>query len=280
MRLQGSATLAAVCLLSMWALAACFSETIINGKEVKPHSRPWMVSIQVNGHHTCGGVLIKDSWVLTAAHCRRNFKQSLKLVTALLGAHSLTKDKDKDILRVRIDKCVIFPSYDLKTKAGDIMLMKLQREVNPKSKTVKAKALPASGEDVAPRTRCSVTGWGVTTPNGKTRSDTLQEAEVSIMPRLLCADRYSGSKDVVITEDMLCARNSSTGADSCTGDSGGPLLCRGDLVGVVAGGGPPCGNPKKPGVYTRLSKTYLSWISSIISLPKEVFRSLSAHSCV
>uniref|UniRef100_A0A8C2DMJ7 Peptidase S1 domain-containing protein n=1 Tax=Cyprinus carpio TaxID=7962 RepID=A0A8C2DMJ7_CYPCA len=42
---------------------------IVNGREAKPHSRPYMVSIQLNGQHLCGGFLLSDQWVLTAAHC-------------------------------------------------------------------------------------------------------------------------------------------------------------------------------------------------------------------
>uniref|UniRef100_A0A8B9K691 Si:dkey-78l4.13 n=1 Tax=Astyanax mexicanus TaxID=7994 RepID=A0A8B9K691_ASTMX len=42
---------------------------IINGTEAKPHSRPYMVSVQRNGKHTCGGFLVSEHFVMTAAHC-------------------------------------------------------------------------------------------------------------------------------------------------------------------------------------------------------------------
>jgi hypothetical protein len=58
--------------LQWWCLllSACSEVTIVGGHEVKPHSRPWMVSLQVKNNHICGGTLIRDQWVLTAAHCK------------------------------------------------------------------------------------------------------------------------------------------------------------------------------------------------------------------
>ena len=50
-----------------------FSARVVNGENATPHSWPWQVSLRVNGHHICGGSLIKANWIVTAAHCVRNF---------------------------------------------------------------------------------------------------------------------------------------------------------------------------------------------------------------
>ncbi|KPP58831.1 hypothetical protein Z043_123307, partial [Scleropages formosus] len=224
---------------------ACSGVTIIKGKEVKPHSRPWMVSIQVNGYHTCGGILIKDQWVVTAAHCKKYVK-SLRVCVYLsvwgvkkrytrsscgcvgkiedccrshrgaqwrtvLGAHALSEKEGKGVCRVGIEVCHTLPTYSEKSKAGDIMLLKLRQKI--KLKTAKVHDLPRSSKDIPAGTACKVTGWGVTSSESKTPSDTLQEADVYVVDRELCNCLHNNNP--AILESMLCARNIRTGADSC-----------------------------------------------------------------
>ncbi|XP_061119492.1 granzyme K-like [Conger conger] len=252
----GPAALILLQLLSSWKPAACSGAGIVGGKEVKPHSCPWMVSLQVRGQHVCGGVLVKDQWVLTAAHCESAFG-GCTAAEAVLGAHSLKKDTD--VQRLRVQACISHGTFKPETVEHDIMLLKLKTKVKMKSKKIKVKDLPKSGKDVPAGTSCHVTGWGLT--NGKHPSDTLRGADVKIEGRDLCSCYYK-SKPVITTE-MLCAGNKKTNEDACSGDSGGPLLCQKVLVGVVSGG-TGCGDPKKPGVYTRLSEGHLSWIKKVI----------------
>ncbi|KAJ8338775.1 hypothetical protein SKAU_G00355610 [Synaphobranchus kaupii] len=258
MRPPGPAAFIFLHILSSWKLtAACSGVEIIGGKEVKPHSSPWMVSIQGKGKHICGGVLIKDQWVLTAAHCERAFGQCTA-VEAVLGAHSLGKDTN---IRLGVEACIKSRTFNENSKADDIMLIKLKTKVKAKRKMIKAKDLPKSGKDVSVGTSCQVTGWGITNEKDKVPSDTLQGVEVKIEDRDLCSCYYNNNP--TITMDMLCAGNKKAKADACFGDSGGPLLCKKVLVGVVSGGR-GCGNPKKPGVYTRLSDRHLTWIKNVM----------------
>eukprot|EP00063_Salmo_salar_P013933 XP_013988768.1 PREDICTED: granzyme K-like [Salmo salar] len=258
-RFGGPLLQTALLIASVWKLAACSEVTIVGGHEVKPHSRPWMVSLQVKNNHVCGGTLIRDQWVLTAAHCKGVFGESKKFVEAVLGAHSLTSSKNTQ--RVGIEEYYVPGTYSDRTKEDDIMLIKLKMKVKINSKAVKVKEVSKSGKDLQVGTQCHVTGWGVVSATGSMPSDTLQGAEVDILDRKLCDCFYN--RNPVITQDMLCASNNKRQADACKGDSGGPLECKKAFVGLVSGG-LGCGNPKKPGVYTRFSKRHLDWIHKII----------------
>ncbi|CAB1352247.1 unnamed protein product [Coregonus sp. 'balchen'] len=181
------------------------------------------------------------------------FGESKKSVTSLLGAHSLKSSNDTRW--VDIEEYYMPGTYSDKTKADDML-------IKTNSKTLKVKAFSKSGKDLPVGTQCQVTGWGLTTQD--IRQDTLQGAEVYILDRELCDCFYNPNH--VITQDMLCARSNkvkTTKADACDGDSGGPLEYKIGFIGLVSGGS-GCGNPKKPGVYSRFSKRHLDWINKII----------------
>ncbi|XP_072518282.1 granzyme K-like [Salminus brasiliensis] len=237
--------------------AACMNVSIIGGQEVKK-VKPWLVSIQAKDHHVCGGILIHQQWVLTAAHCKKKL-DSCPSVTVLLGALSLRKSKNTQ--RIEVLEYHIPKTFNNKTKANDIMLLKLQEKVQLKEKTVKVKPIPKPVRTIIDGTKCQVSGWGTTNVEILEASDVLREVEVSVVNRDLCNCYYNNNP--VITEDMICAGNKQQRKDACWGDSGGPLECKNNIVGVVSGGN-GCGDPKKPGVYTLLTKKHIFWINNVL----------------
>ncbi|XP_041601961.1 kallikrein-13 isoform X2 [Vulpes lagopus] len=88
---------------------------------------------------------------------------------------------------------------------------------------------------------------------------TLQCANIQLRSDEECRQVYPGK----ITPNMLCAGTKEGGKDSCEGDSGGPLICNGTLHGIISWGDFPCGQPNRPGVYTRVSQ-YVLWIRETI----------------
>ncbi|XP_036756252.2 granzyme K [Manis pentadactyla] len=235
----------------------CFNMEIIGGKEVSPHSRPFMASIQYSGEHMCGGVLIHPQWVLTAAHCHPGSAkgQSSKVV---LGAHSLSKNEaSKQILEVK--KFIQFSRLKSDLESDDIMLVKLHTA----AKLNKHVQLlhPSSKNDIRAGTKCKVIGWGNTDPEFLSPSDTLREVTVTVVNRKLCNSQSYYNHNPVITKDMVCAGDNKGKKDSCQGDSGGPLICKGAFYALVSGGH-KCGDAKKPGIYTLLTKKYQAWIKS------------------
>ncbi|XP_041050369.1 granzyme K-like [Carcharodon carcharias] len=242
---------------------------IIGGREVKPHSKPYMASIQVYNMktksygHKCGGALIRSGWILTAAHCELK-GQEIRYLRVVLGAHSLSRD-EKSQQKLEVKKQHPHPHFNGKSTENDIMLLQLSSEAKI-NKYVNLLKLPKDkGADVKPRTSCKVAGWGVTTVCSKSPSDTLQEVKLNVIDRNTCNSKDYYNRKPVVTEDMICAGDRKGRKDTCLGDSGGPLICKNMYKGIVSYG-LGCADPKKPGIYTLISKKYLDWIQKIIGV--------------
>ncbi|XP_037655174.1 granzyme A [Choloepus didactylus] len=233
-----------------------FCVKIIGGSEVYPHSRPYMVLLK--GKIICGGALIAQDWVLTAAHCLLNGRSQV-----ILGAHSATKNEpEKQIMFVK--KEFPYPCYDPDTKEGDLKLLQLNKKVTI-NKNVSILRLPKKGDDVKPGTVCKVAGWGKFHNKSPRSSDTLREVNVTVIDRKICNDEKHYNYNPVIGLNMMCAGSLQGGKDSCNGDSGSPLICEGIFRGITAFGlQGKCGDPRGPGVYILLSKKHLNWIIKTI----------------
>ncbi|XP_061096477.1 mast cell protease 1A-like [Conger conger] len=244
-------------LLPLLVLTAQQDSNIVNGREAKPHSRPYMVSVQQNKRHICGGFLVSDSFVMTAAHCL-TWGQTL---TVLLGAHDISESQKSN--RGEVKFYHIHPGFEADALENDIMLLQLKTAVK-KTKEVQWIPLPKKDEDVKPETVCSVAGWGANKTNGDV-SPRLLEVDVIVTDRKMCRTKW-GKKS--ITPRMMCAGGSVGNRGFCQGDSGGPLVCKGTAEGIVSFNEyRNCNEPTKPNVYTQISK-YLSWVKCIISSVK------------
>lgn len=250
-----SGHLAALILLGAAVCVAQPRGRILGGQEAKSHERPYMASVQVNGKHVCGGFLVSEQWVLSAAHCLEDVAEGKLQV--LLGAHSLSQPEPSkrlyDVLRA-----VPHPDSQPDTIDHDLLLLKLSEkaELGPAAQPL---AWQREDHEVPAGTLCDVAGWGVVSHTGR-RPDRLQHLLLPVLDRTTCNLRTY--HDGTITERMMCAE--SNRRDSCKGDSGGPLVCGGVAEGVVTSGSRVCGNRKKPGIYTRLA-SYVAWIDGVMA---------------
>ncbi|XP_066503425.1 chymase-like isoform X2 [Hoplias malabaricus] len=215
---------------------------IINGTEAKPHSRPYMVSLQVNGRHLCGGFLVSQRFVMTAAHCYINSG-----ITAVLGAHDLS-DEGEGALRREVETYHIHPNYIEPTLDNDIMLLKLKERV-PLSRTIRTIRIPNTKKNIPIGTICSVAGWGKT-GDSKPTSNRLMETSV----RVTDCNGYDALKQ------RVCAVHPG---GICFGDSGGPLLFKNTAVGIDSFIVGKCEEPLSPNGFVNIS-AFLPWIRSVL----------------
>uniref|UniRef100_A0A8C2FX73 trypsin n=1 Tax=Cyprinus carpio TaxID=7962 RepID=A0A8C2FX73_CYPCA len=222
-------------------------DEIIGGYECKPHSQPWQAFLFDN-RILCGGSLINERWVVSAAHCTF----SLDRLLVHLGKHNLQTNENTE-QKIKVEKIIPFPKYNDSPKNNDIMLIKLKKPVTL-NKYVKPIRLPEKCSSVGEK--CLVSGWGRTAASGF--ASVLQCLNLPVLSEEKCKSVYGE-----ITKNMFCAGFDKGGKDACQGDSGGPVVCGGQLKGVVSFGN-GCAKPKYPGVYTEVCR-YTKWIKSTIA---------------
>ncbi|KAK7084715.1 hypothetical protein SK128_023621 [Halocaridina rubra] len=230
---------------------------ILGGRIAQQGSWPWQVAVLNRFKETfCGGTLISQRWVLTAAHCvyRRLYVR--------LGEHDL-QHKDKKEIEMRVEKSFKYPDYDVSTIGHDIALLKLPKDVTYTRYIIPA-CLPGLNTIPPVKSKCVITGWGKEKDTHIFGTDVLKYARVPIVTKKACLDSYP---DHPITGNQFCAGFKKGLADSCAGDSGGPLVCDDNGAWTIHGVtsfGEGCGSHGKFGVYTKV-RNYLKWIKKIIT---------------
>ncbi|KAG3256842.1 chymotrypsinogen B isoform X1 [Ictidomys tridecemlineatus] len=228
---------------------------IVNGEDAVPGSWPWQVSLQdKTGFHFCGGSLISENWVVTAAHC------GVKTSDLVVAGEFDQGSDEENVQVIKIAKVFKNPKFSMLTVRNDITLLKLATPARF-SQTVSAVCLPDANDDFPAGTQCVTTGWGKTKYNAIKTPDKLQQAVLPLVSTADCKKSW-GSK---ITDVMVCA--GANGVSSCMGDSGGPLVCQKNgawtLVGIVSWGSGTC-STTTPAVYARVT-ALMPWVQEILA---------------
>ncbi|XP_064081880.1 trypsin-like [Macrobrachium nipponense] len=248
---------------------------VVGGFESQRNAWPWMALIGIKKEDGfdwfCGGVLINDQWVLTAAHCL----DTRVPTTVRLGEHNYeSENDDANVEDFEISQLVRHPNYSFPVAYHDLALLQLSTKVILK-RYISPVCLPWGAEILRNLTGRTVklTGWGDTQFAGRP-SPALQEVDVTMFPISTCQNAYSTLRQSRvhwprgIGQETVCAGHEQGGRDACQGDSGGPLTYQGDeekyfLSGIVSTGY-GCGNKDFPGIYANvLHAPHLAWIKKV-----------------
>lgn len=282
----------AVCLLG-WACSGSAqpqcgikgnSPLVVGGRETVPGEIPWQVGLlDITGHALsagkkekalfCGGTLIAEKWVLTAAHCfdigNGRMNRNPKFKEVRVGSWH-RGEKDATERDIKIEKIVTFPEYTVSrwTVTGDIALVQLKNPVDLTSFAAGTACLPKEDQDYRGHKDCILSGYGLAgfDADGERiipATMRLTVGQVWLQSALKKAwNPFFGIIKIIRDTHIGFGMTAGRSHGACNGDSGGPLVCPDEagfltVVGVVSFGPPNC--QKKPSVLTDVSK-YTDWI--------------------
>ncbi|XP_044133425.1 ovochymase-1 [Bufo gargarizans] len=229
---------------------------VVGGQAAASKSWPWIANLQDQwGKSFCGAAIIHKKWILTAAHC--SFVVGSDRVIIGHTDRSVTNKTEAIVRKSYVHELY---SEDLDPPDYDICLLELEHPV-PLGDSIAVICLPQEAEEFE-HDSCLTAGWGATKGRSIYSPKLLQQAKIPLLSSEACRSYWGPD----ITERNLCA--GASGASSCLGDSGGPLICRLEngykLVGVVSWGSDTC-DPNAPAVYSSVSK-YRAWIEQYTGL--------------
>lgn len=216
--------------------------------------------------HFCGGSIIDEKWVVTAAHCVLGTAANTLLIR--LGETKRSTTPDENIQLRGVKQVIIHPSYTSSNsylQGNDIALLELNEplvftsRIRPIAMAVTTPPVNSNGW---------LTGWGRTVGSVRTQSDDLMEVQLPVNTAATCNDKFAtyGVTGNYVNDNMICLGTDSGSVASCNGDSGGPLAFRLNansgwkLAGIVSWGLTGCISYS---VHTRVS-TYASWVRGIV----------------
>merc|ERR1711982_228981 len=238
---------------------------IVGGEEAAENQWPWIVALFIDDAWFCGGALISEKWVMTAAHC----VEDALYFDVMAGAHNVRASSEPHRVEITSFNGFTHEDWDHSTLYADIALVHLPEKI-AFSEYIRPSCLPpasdANEEYVGQLT--TPVGWGKNADNaGGITPDLNMVEDLPVITPAACADYYGG----IIYSGIMCI-DAAGGKGVCNGDSGGTLNIRQTeggnkwtQIGVtsfVSSAGCESGNPHG---FSRVAE-HLQWIETVTGL--------------
>jgi hypothetical protein len=240
-------------------IKADYQSKITGGSDTDISDFTWQVFIEADDF-TCGGAIISENWIITAAHCTKddyNHTISASDIDVIVGANNPRSSTEGK--KYYVSQVIVHEDFNNRTLDNDIALLKLSEPVNYTNATpIKlVSSIDAESGAIDPGVMSWVTGYGLINVSPATYPATLQKVQLPIVSNTQASVAWD---DIPATDLMAGYLNGNK--DACMGDSGGPLVVpvsgRQKLAGLVSWGSSKCNTY---GAYTRVSD-FQSWITA------------------
>ncbi|XP_064477225.1 chymotrypsin B-like [Ornithodoros turicata] len=204
------------------------NDRVVGGQEAVPHSWPWQVSVQLKVSepldHFCGGTIISNQWIISAAHCFTSFKRADDIIIKA-GLHDMLNPSEQ--LQIRTPQ-IIVTHQNLRGGLDmnyDIALVKVSVPFNF-TEAVRPACLPEDDKPPPVNATCYSSGWGQTRGSGS--AFRLKQTRLNVEDVNYCRSGHRAriARLGIHGDNSICARSLDTISGPCHGDSGGPLVCK------------------------------------------------------
>ncbi|CAH0592707.1 unnamed protein product [Chrysodeixis includens] len=238
------------------AVTAAPGERIAGGSATNIESYPSIASLLYTWNwssylNACGGIILNNRSILTAAQCPRNDPANRWRVRV----GSTNANTGGTVLLV--NTMIVHPNFDLDSLINDVAIMRTASSI-AFNNAVRPASIAGANYNIADNTGLSAAGWGHNLWGQP--SEQLRHVHYQAINQAICRNRY-GARGISITDNMFCTGILNVGGrDTCRGDYGGPVYHNNVVVGVISFT-MECGSSHFPSVNSRVSR-YTSWIQN------------------